>query len=106
MPLGSATLNTGSLTTTQNDEVVIGAVGLNVSNTYGSASNSFTIVGESTGNPDLVIAERMVTSTGTYSSVISFSGIPPISWESAGIIISLKGTAPTANNSAFFGGFF
>ena len=96
MPLSSGLLQTGTTSsTTSANEVCIGVIAVDQTATYASPTNSFSIVHESTGTADLVVLEKIVSSSGTQSTGCSFSGSTPVSWNSAGVIITLKAVATT-----------
>jgi hypothetical protein len=90
MPLGSGIMNSGNVTTTVANTMLVACVAVNNASNFITASNSFTARAEtSSGTPDVICADRAVTTIGTYHTVVSQS-LTPTAWESEGFIIALR----------------
>jgi hypothetical protein len=86
-----AGLSTGTTATTaQANEVCVGCIGFDISDSFGSPTNSFTEITEASGAPDLVVLERIVSATGTYGTTVSFTGSLPLSYSLCGAIATFK----------------
>ncbi|MFM7016449.1 MAG: beta strand repeat-containing protein, partial [Bacteroidota bacterium] len=101
--------STGSITTTQNNSLLIGGVSYtNSANTLGSISGGFTTVtttsttnGTTTNNTELYVLENIVTSTSTYTTGGTISASS--NWTAAIVALNAElpnGTALTLGGSA------
>lgn len=103
----STTASTGSVTTTQENELLIGAIGFTSSaNTLGSLSGGFTAIantattnGTATNNTRIYALERIVTATETYTAGGTLSA--SLNW--AGAIASFKAIVPSGTSLSLGG---
>lgn len=88
-------------TTNQANELWFGGVTNLTGTTFSAASNGFTIITQTTvGAISLCAVEKIVTSTGTAGTSLTFTSLP-FAWQYAGTIATFK-DAITANKSNFF----
>lgn len=94
-------INTGSITTTAAEELIITAAS-NVASSAGtrSWSDSFSVLYDDATGPRLLSGYRIVSSTGTYSSTAT---LHTSNSNSGAVIASFKAaSSPTGNSSNFF----
>jgi hypothetical protein len=90
MPLDSGIMDSGSVTTTVANTMLVACVAVDNQSDFITVSNSFTKRAEtSSGTPDAICADRYVSTTGTYNTV-ALQILMPTSWQSAGFIIALR----------------
>ena len=109
MACASGVAQTGTTSTTSTaNQLLITGFSINIggsSNGVASLSNSFTIVDQLFGtNVDILLGERIVSATGTFSTTITWNNPPPAGFGSAGAIITLQAAAdvPTTPPEVFF----
>ena len=104
MACASGVAQTGTTSTTSTaNQLLITGFSINIggsSNGVASLSNSFTIVDQLFGtNVDILLGERIVSATGTYSTSVTWTNPAPAGFGSAGAIITLKGADAGSTNA-------